>query len=668
MVHPVSGSPHNAVFGNTRGTVINFRPHSMRIGARNATCLVATARFSRGFINCVFVASRLLIMTVALAVLASPVRAAEPETRVLILNAVDPYLPAYLVIDAAMRETLAKDTTRRFVYFSELLDAQRFDWRQYEPEYLALLVKKYTGLRIDVVVAVTQPALDFAIAHRSELWPGAWVVFHGIPARAFEKVALPERVTGVVSREDIGGTLDLARRLQPDARRMLVIAGASAYDQDLADRAGRILASHTDPSDVEFLLGQSQPALVERIKQEAPNTIVLYLSVFRDRDGRPYTPLDVLRAIAAVSPAPVYGLAETFVGLGIVGGIVESYRDQGRLVAERIRQVAEGKSPAPILTSPPARCITDAGAIRRWSLDEGRLPEGCEIRFAELPFWREYPLQTFGALAVVLFEGALITVLLIERRRRRAAELELRSQLLEVVHLNRIATAGVLSASVAHELTQPLGAIQSYAEAAEVYLKADPPNLGRIETIIAAIRRDDERATDIIRRLRGLFRRKAEIELQDFDLNDTIRGALDILIPEATKRGIELAVGQTQVAMPVRADEVQIQQVILNLALNGMDAVQGRAAGARKIAIQSALIGESKIEVSVSDSGAGIPDDKLKGVFEPFYTTKPQGTGLGLSISHAIIEACGGKIWAENRPGGGATFRFTLPLAEELAL
>ena len=477
-----------------------------------------------------------------MAVLASPLRAAEPETRVLILNATDPYLPAYLVIDAAMRETLAKDTTRRFVYFSEPLDAQRFDWKQYEPEYLALLVKKYKGLRIDVVVAVTQPALDFANEHRNELWPDAWVVFHGIPARALEKVALPERVTGVVSREDVGGTLDLARRLQPDARRILVIAGVSDYDQDLAERARRVLASRAEPAEVEFLLGLSQPELVERIKQEAANTIVLYLTEFRDRDGRPYTPRELLRAISAVSPAPVYGLYETYVGLGIGGGVVESYRGPGA-PCRRTDPSGGGRHVAgpDCGQLSPDRCITDASALRRWSLDEGRLPEGCEIRFAERPFWREYPLQTFGALAVVLLEGALITVLLVERRRRRAAELELRRRLLEVVHLNRTATAGVLSASVAHELTQPLGAIQSYAEAAEVYLKADPPNLGRIETILAAIRRDDERAMDIIRRLRGLFKRRAEIELQDFDLNDTIRAALDILIPEATKRGIELS-------------------------------------------------------------------------------------------------------------------------------
>jgi signal transduction histidine kinase len=646
--------------------VIDVLARAMRLAVGSAACLlVAAALVGRAARKGTRVAPRLLAGTVALAGLASSLRAAEPETRVLILNASDPYLPAYLVIDAAMRETLAKDTTRRFVYFSEPLDAQRFDWKKYEPEYLSLLVKKYKGLRIDVVVAVTRPALDFVNDHGKELWPDARIVFHGVSARTLENTVLPPHVTGVVAREDLGGTLDLARRLQPQARRILVIAGVSDIDQYLIDETRRVLAGRPQTAEVKFLLGLPQRELVERVKREAADTIILYLAQFRDRDGRPYTPREVLRAISAVSPAPIYGPSETFVGYGTAGGVVESFEDRGRIVAERILAVSAGESPTPALADVPARCITDAGALRRWSLDEARLPEGCENRFAERPFWREYPLQTFGALAVVLLQAALIAVLLVERRRRHAAELELRRRLLEVVHLNRTAAAGVLSASVAHELTQPLGAIQSYAEAAEVYLKADPSNVGRIETILAAIRRDDERAVDIIRRLRGLFRKRTEIELQDFDLNDTIRSALDILVPEATKRGVELSVNQSAVALPVRADQVQLQQVILNLALNGMDALQNCASDKRKMAIQSSLVGKSAVEVVVSDSGTGIAGDKLAAIFEPFYTTKPQGTGLGLSISRAIVEAYSGKIWAENRPGGGATFRFTLPVAKE---
>jgi signal transduction histidine kinase len=132
-------------------------------------------------------------------------------------------------------------------------------------------------------------------------------------------------------------------------------------------------------------------------------------------------------------------------------------------------------------------------------------------------------------------------------------------------------------------------------------------------------------------------------------------------------RGVVLDVSQAQDALPVCADEVHLQQVILNLAMNGMDAMLSCAPGSRKMTLGTALAGDGDVEVSVSDSGTGIPNDKLNGVFDTFFTTKPQGTGLGLSIARTIIETYGGKIWAENRLGGGAVFRFTLPLAKTQA-
>ena len=148
---------------------------------------------------------------------------------------------------------------------------------------------------------------------------------------------------------------------------------------------------------------------------------------------------------------------------------------------------------------------------------------------------------------------------------------------------------------------------------------------------------------DIIRRLRGLLKRRTDIELQDFDLNDVIRTAVDFIVPEATKRGVELSVNPSSFALPVRADPLQLQQVVLNLAINGMDAMQSCASDKRKIAIQSGFAGKSKVEVLVSDLGTGIADGNLTDIFEPFYTTKSQGIGLGLSISRTIVEAFGGK-------------------------
>lgn len=611
-------------------------------------------------------AKRLLVALAALWIAAVPLRAAEPDTKVLFLIASHPYVPAFVAQDTALREALAQNTTRRFQFFSETLDAQRFTFAEFEQEFLALLARKYRGMKIDVIVAVTRPALVFATKHRNELWPGAQLLFHSVSASALEGISLPERTFGVMEHRSIGRTVDLARRLQPNAQRIVVVGGVSDYDNDIVAETRAVLAARPDLPQTHYLIGLPQTELVELIAKEPATSIVLYLSQFRDRDGNPYPPRDVMRAMSTVSSAPVYGLYETMLGYGLAAGVVESFGALGRLVAERLVQLAAG-TPIPAFSEGPNLCQADARALRKWSLDERNLPEGCEIRFAEFSLWREYRLQILGALAVVLFQAALIAWLLFERQRRLVAEEELRRRLLEVIHLNRTATATALSASIAHELNQPLGAILSYAEAAELYLKADPPNNARVEQILANIRRDDNRAAEIIRHFRGLVKKTDAVELQEFDVNDVVRHACDILHSEASKRGVSLTANHAEGAFPVRADHIQLQQVILNLAVNGMDAMQNCVPGTREMSIQTGLAGKSRVEVLVADSGTGIPAEKLNEIFETFYTTKRSGTGLGLSIARTIVETYGGRIWAENRPGGGAVFRFTLPLVSGLS-
>jgi signal transduction histidine kinase len=238
-------------------------------------------------------------------------------------------------------------------------------------------------------------------------------------------------------------------------------------------------------------------------------------------------------------------------------------------------------------------------------------------------------------------------------------------RLLELVHLNQSATAGALSASIAHELNQPLGAIRINAEAAEMMLRSEKPNLRLIHQILLDIRDDDQRAFDIIVRLRSLLKKRSEIEWQEFDLKDVIRSAIQLLHGEAERRSVVVSSAQFEGALPVRADRVHLQQVILNLATNAMDAMLEAGSTERRLVFQAKLAELSNdVELSISDTGRGIPSDRLTSVFDAFYTTKLTGTGLGLPIARAIIEAYGGKIWADNRPEGGAVFRFVLPLAQ----
>ena len=244
----------------------------------------------------------------------------------------------------------------------------------------------------------------------------------------------------------------------------------------------------------------------------------------------------------------------------------------------------------------------------------------------------------------------------------REAEAEQRRRLLEIAHLNRVAEATALSASIAHELNQPLAAILSNAEAAELCLERDPPNLDLVKEILADIRRDDQRAANVISHMRGLLR-KNEVKWQKTDVNDVVRVVREIAGRQAIDLGVTLSTDQEQRTLPVLADPVHLQQVVLNLALNGFDAMLNRAPGERRMVLRTARVGESTVEVSVLDSGTGIPTDKLECIFEPFFTTKGHGTGLGLSVARSIIETYGGRIWAENQSGGGAVVRFNLPLA-----
>lgn len=195
------------------------------------------------------------------------------------------------------------------------------------------------------------------------------------------------------------------------------------------------------------------------------------------------------------------------------------------------------------------------------------------------------------------------------------------------------------------------------------FFGSERPDLELIGQILVDIQDDDQRAHDVISRIRGLLKKRSEIDWQEFDLNDVTTSAIRILRGEAERRSVVVSSSQTSRELPVRADRVHVQQVILNLATNAMDAMLEVITTEKRLLLETRLTTESKVELSISDTSRGIPDERLASVFEPFYTTKPKGTGLGLSIARAIVETYGGKISAANRPGGGAVFRVVLPLA-----
>ena len=246
---------------------------------------------------------------------------------------------------------------------------------------------------------------------------------------------------------------------------------------------------------------------------------------------------------------------------------------------------------------------------------------------------------------------------------RKKVDQEMLSLRQDMAHVGRVSVMGQLSSALAHEISQPLGAILRNAEAAALFMQQPVPDLTEVSAILEDIRKDDQRAGEVINRMRTLLRHE-RLEMAPVDVGRVIGDVATLLRPEAAARHVAIQAEVAADLPQVRGDKVQIQQVLLNLILNGMDALDGLTDGSRTVSVAARVDGRGNVEISAADSGRGIADDQLARIFDPFFTTKTKGLGMGLSISRSIVETHGGRLWAENNAGGdGATFGFTLPIA-----
>jgi PAS domain S-box-containing protein len=244
----------------------------------------------------------------------------------------------------------------------------------------------------------------------------------------------------------------------------------------------------------------------------------------------------------------------------------------------------------------------------------------------------------------------------------KRAKREARDRSREVTHLTRVASLGELSGALAHELNQPLTAILSNAQAAQRILAKKVIDLPEVREILNDIVIDDNRASEVIRRLRVLFK-KGEVQLQPTDVNEVTMEVLGLAHSELITHRVIGSYQLTPGLPPVQADRVQLQQVLLNLVVNACEAMDGTDPTARTLGVSTVLRDNGIVNIEVTDHGSGVPREAMDRLFEPFYTTKENGLGLGLSISRSIVASHGGRLWARNNPDHGATFVVELPRA-----
>jgi PAS domain S-box-containing protein len=672
--------------------------------------------------------------------------------------------------------------------FIEAFDPVAFPEAGQEATLASFFREKYSNRAIDLTIAIGPAPLSFLASHGEELFPEAPLVFGAVRQSSVPSEELLPNAQGVVSGFDLVGTLDLALALQPDARRVAIITGASLLDVSWNALARERLTAYADRLDVTYFEGVPIADLQEELAALPRDSIVVFLTMLTDRAGERFArTADLVARISAASSAPLYGVYDYSVGDGIVGGYVEPMEsigaDIGRLALE-ILAGERGDTPPTRIAAKP-QFVVDARQMNRWGLDESRLPPGTVVKFREPSLWDQYRGLILGAAAFMVFQTMLIILLVLRARERRIehaleatedryrnvvetqtdlicrylpdttltfvndaycryfgcsrdtlvgkkfvdllpdserdaavqrieslladprietnvrrvlkadgslgwqewldhvivdadrrgpieiqgigrditdlrrAEAEAQQRREEVTHLTRVTILGEFAGALAHELNQPLTAILSNAQAAQMLMARDEIDQDEVREILSDIVTDDVRAGEVIKRLRDLLKRgKSDVQL--LDINALVGDVLALAHAQLVAHHVQMASRLDADVRRSRGDRVQLQQVLLNLLMNACEAMAATEPAERMLSI-STSDRDGFISVTVVDSGSGLAPEVADRLFEPFVTTKAKGLGLGLSICRSIVAAHGGHLSATNNADRGASFVLRLP-------
>jgi signal transduction histidine kinase len=714
--------------------------------------------------------------------------------RVLLLHAYNYTNPSATAIADAVRKRLLENTSQKVEIDAEFLDLARTSDPEHEPRMATFLRDRYGRAQPDLIVAVGD-ALPFVVKHRSTFAPAIPVVFAGISPQTYASLRPPAEITGTFFDTELHlrNTLALAEALQPDTRRVFVVAGSGSIDRRWQATARRAIEGRDRKFEATYLFELSYDALLAEMSRVPRDSIVLLLSVFEDATGKFFVPIEVGRKLIELSAAPTYAPYYTPLGMGLVGASSESFESMGAAAADLAIEIFSGKEPAaiPPRRNPEQSNRVDYNAMQRFGLSERRLPAGTAVLFKEPTIWEQHRNFVLAAVGIIALQSIFAGALLLERRSRKraedlltqseermtftaaaanvglwqfnpetnelwatqhcramfglgadvpltrtsflaaihpedrhaaiaalrhasssdlptssdirivwpdlqvrwiriharsnqdnkhdpkqlsgtfidisdqkAAEVEAALQRQEVAHLMRVSVLGELSGAIAHEINQPLTAILSNAQAALYLLPASAPNVAEVREALQDIVHEDNRAAQVIQKLKSLLK-KGETTYEPIELNELVNSTVALLNSELIGRGVSIQVVLANDLPPTSGDSVQLQQVLINLIVNAIDAMAATPAAERLITV-STRARNGTAEVVVRDRGTGVAALEQPRLFEPFYTTKQHGLGLGLTICSTIMQAHGGELSLTNSSGGGAEARCSLPAQEML--
>jgi PAS domain S-box-containing protein len=738
----------------------------------------------------IFFIFRVLVIGFAVLMIGRQSADAQERThRVLLLYPYDSVNPATLTAGTAIRKRLLGASSSKIDILSDFLDLARFPAETDQLRSARYLAEKYADNPPEIIKPLSPEAQRFAIEYRGIIAPNVPIVFCCVTSEMAAAPDRPSDVTGIYGEFDAGKTIALAQKLQPKARRLVVISGATEMDRQWLASVRREIEPYEGHLNTEYWIGLAYEALFERAAHLPSETIILFMTVYGDGTGRPFVPAEVVAALAQVAGAPIYGPSDNYLGRGIVGGYTDSYELMGTSAADMALEVLAGRTPATIAPklSENRSYKVDARQLQRWKIAEKSLPKGTVVYFKQPTIWDEHRDLVLGTFFVILLQAIMITALLAQLFARRRAETSLRESeerwrsmfemstvgvaladdrfrvlaanaafqsmfgytdeelhglpldditverdrdatrqvhdeiqqgtrqhyelekrcqrkdgtpiwvniylsrmqgekskpqhflatmvditdrkraeaasrdsLSELARVARLTTMGEMTASIAHEINQPLGAIVTSGSAGLRWLTNATPDLEEARASLKRIVNEGHRAGQVIGGIRAMLRKGSNAK-EPLHVNELIRDVLMLAHGEIENQKVVIRTELEQNLSQVLVDRIQLQQVVLNLVMNGIDAMSTLDGRAKVLKLCSGQNGPSSVTLTVEDVGTGIDESIVDRIFEAFFTTKAHGMGMGLSICRSIAVAHGGQLSVSPGQPHGSVFQLDLP-------
>ena len=593
----------------------------------------------------------------------------QQDKNILILFAQSPSTPAYRLLIEGIRQKLDDEYGTGYNLHSEYLEQEHYPKDAYPQERFNVYNQKYKNIKLDLLICVGVDIVSTIKKHADSYLLNLPVVTIDYDLSRYGMkydIALNDKTALISLKLNLGRTLHQAMDLFPKASNVYFICGVAKSDSLFLLMSQQEAAKIKNNKKVIFFTNISMDEVLKKVRNLPANSIVILSSFIMDSRRLPYYNYESFRLISKASNVPVFAYTDMGFGEGAIGGYILSFRKAAETAGKAAVYILNGGNPSlvKVTESDCYENLFDWRQLKRWNIENSpAIPEGSKILYKDSDFLDAYKWQILAVLLFIIIESLIVVYLFrINRRQKEIMKQKAEAEFLyrKILREERLQRMAELTASLSHELNQPLTATVYNAQAVKRWVNSENPDVEKINDILDHIIKDNKRAGGIISSIRSLMKLESR-EKESVSLNNVIQDTVRLCFADTNQHHVSVEVSVPEKPVFVLGDRIQLQQVMLNFISNANNAMVKMTAGERRITITLKEL-ENWAVVSVSDTGPGIDEKIIDRIFKPFITSGENGFGIGLALSHTIIENHDGKIFAKNLPGGGAEFSFSLKI------